>query len=450
MTGAQFVSANEYQSMAFYLESSKLSGPFETTFWTQYVPQISHCDPAVHHAVIALSTFHRGREDNVQPPNAQTAHSDYRKFALEHYGMAMQAVQSRASRDDEDSLRGVLISCLLFTILECLMGNYESGALIHLRNGLDILGNLRSASASKGAGCAHSASDSAKVEEHLVHLFAELELKAAFLLRSRRDEIFGHSRRQRLCIPLESRTDLYSLSEASHELEDTISATYDFNRWSIPIRQAITPSGNKELRQRYAVVNARVEQYSAAFQRFLSRTQSDFTRDELHGAVELKIKEKFARLMLDTTLLQPDNLDQLTHQHESLLKMIGSLIETSTAKATGSASSEEQEKRAVGSIGAGIGIPLLFIIQRCACKALRSKAVELLPRFPRREGFWDSAIVSEIARQLQSFHETKKGSSLALTQVLLENMSPEERSGMLEVRTGLDGSTVVLQESIRW
>jgi hypothetical protein len=439
---------NEFQSIAFYLDSSKLFGPFETEFWTRYVPQIGYGDPAVHHAIVALSAFHRGL-NNEQSTGKSIVGSTYHKIALQHYGMSMRVLQSRNSCTDEDSLLGVLISCLLFTILGCLMGNYQSSALVHLRSGLDILGNLRTARASKSVKGVHSALDKARLEEHLVHIFAELELQAAFVLSIRKTNS-GDSPRQRLCIPSISNMELCTMFEAKHELENALSNILDFRQWSAPIRPSIKPSDDTELYERYKDLDTHLDRYSIAFQRFLSESQNTLSRDELHGAVQLKIKEKFARLVLDTTMLLPEDRGQLNHMHQSLLNMIESILDIGSIKPAEPTSSEEPERNAIHSMGVSIVMPLYFIVQWCTDMSLRSRAVELLSRCPREGGFWDSIILSRVAKQLLMSDEINQRMSRDLCHVTLENMSPDERSCILKVRTGINGSTVITQEPIEW
>ncbi|OLN97554.1 Transcriptional regulatory protein moc3-like protein 1 [Colletotrichum chlorophyti] len=108
-----------------------LSGPMDTYFWTHLVVQFSHFEPAVRHAVLAISSlyedFHQGGRVTRQKP--------CNHFALKHYSAAIQRVQSA---QDEQL---VMLACILFICIEYLQGDVEA-ALRHCRHGILILNRL--------------------------------------------------------------------------------------------------------------------------------------------------------------------------------------------------------------------------------------------------------------------------------------------------------------------
>lgn len=105
-----------------------LSGEFDAYFWTNMVLQMSHREPAVRHAVVALSSLYEQFQGMNKSP--LLASTDY--FAVRHYNSAIKELLS--SRDDAV----VLLVCALFICVEFLQGNQDS-AIEHCRNGILIL-----------------------------------------------------------------------------------------------------------------------------------------------------------------------------------------------------------------------------------------------------------------------------------------------------------------------
>ncbi|GJC78172.1 hypothetical protein ColLi_01010 [Colletotrichum liriopes] len=132
-----------------------LSGPMDTYFWTHLVVQFSHFEPAVRHAVLAISSlyedFHGGARVTRQKPGND--------FALRHYGAAIQRIKSA---EDEQL---VLLVCILFICIEYLQGDVEA-ALRHCKHGIMILNRV---------GC------SSWALEYLMPIFRRLSFASFYL-----------------------------------------------------------------------------------------------------------------------------------------------------------------------------------------------------------------------------------------------------------------------------
>lgn len=124
-----------------YRTVTKIPGVFGSCFWDTLVLQACHDEPAVFHAALALSSFHRG--NRIQTVSSSCIPNDREKLAFKHYGKAIQCLQPHLSThgggsDNLQSLRIVLITCLLFTCLEYLRGDSISGQR-HLESGIKVL-----------------------------------------------------------------------------------------------------------------------------------------------------------------------------------------------------------------------------------------------------------------------------------------------------------------------
>jgi hypothetical protein len=120
----------EGRAMQFFCEKAGplLSGPLDSYFWTHLVMQFSNFEPAVRHAVVAISSlyedFHyKGRTTNQLQAN---------DFALRHYNAAIESLR----RIDSEPL--VLLVCVLFVCIEILQNNREA-AIEHSGHGVIIL-----------------------------------------------------------------------------------------------------------------------------------------------------------------------------------------------------------------------------------------------------------------------------------------------------------------------
>ncbi len=123
--------------------SFQLPGCSHSTSWETLALRLSHTEPAIKAAIIALGSIHRSRGPD--PPCGYSPQLDsyHYEFALRHYAQALASVQKCIDQSHElglgQSIEVVLISCLMFISFEILQGSYELSRL-HLKTGLRILG----------------------------------------------------------------------------------------------------------------------------------------------------------------------------------------------------------------------------------------------------------------------------------------------------------------------
>ncbi|KAK7444119.1 hypothetical protein CaCOL14_008422 [Colletotrichum acutatum] len=132
-----------------------LSGPMDTYFWTHLVVQFSHFEPAVRHAVLAISSLYEDFHDGARVTRQKPGND----FALSHYSAAIQRIKSA---QDEQL---VLLVCILFICIEYLQGDVEA-ALRHCKHGIMILNRV---------GCSSWAHD------YLMPIFRRLSFASFFL-----------------------------------------------------------------------------------------------------------------------------------------------------------------------------------------------------------------------------------------------------------------------------
>ncbi|CZR53602.1 uncharacterized protein PAC_03482 [Phialocephala subalpina] len=117
----------------------KFPGLLPSPFWETLVCQASSSEPAVLHAVLALSSAHKkdGLDSN-GPLKIQNTPDTLEQFMLQQYSTAINHLQPHFSAKSRDSIRVALVTCLLFIYMEFLRGHYKT-ANAHLRSGLKLL-----------------------------------------------------------------------------------------------------------------------------------------------------------------------------------------------------------------------------------------------------------------------------------------------------------------------
>ncbi|KAI4596753.1 hypothetical protein KJ359_005095 [Pestalotiopsis sp. 9143b] len=106
------------------------------SFWEGLVPRFAHYSDAVRHAIIALgSTYHL--ELQQRTPGTPRLEA----FTLQQYNKAIQALRGPIPGTPIVQVEISLICCLAFMCIESLRNN-KQGSVLHLENGLQIIGQL--------------------------------------------------------------------------------------------------------------------------------------------------------------------------------------------------------------------------------------------------------------------------------------------------------------------
>ncbi|PYI01602.1 hypothetical protein BO78DRAFT_246430 [Aspergillus sclerotiicarbonarius CBS 121057] len=114
-----------------------LSGFFPSDFWTKFLPQLSHRNPAVRHAVIAVGALHqRQLQGRLLSGNTPPRETD--AFTLQQYNKSIHSFLQQMGNPTDLGIDSMLIQCVLFICLEMLSGNSKQG-LDHVEAGLRIL-----------------------------------------------------------------------------------------------------------------------------------------------------------------------------------------------------------------------------------------------------------------------------------------------------------------------
>lgn len=118
-----------------------ISGGFDAAFWRVTVLQISQTEPAVRHAVLAVSSLHEGlRAGAVTSLWDGLLSQPSQSFALQQYNKAISRLLAQMSNPLTKPLAS-LLTCVLFVCIEYMQGK-DNEALIHLEQGRKLLTRL--------------------------------------------------------------------------------------------------------------------------------------------------------------------------------------------------------------------------------------------------------------------------------------------------------------------
>lgn len=101
-----------------------------SSFWDRTVLQACHLEPAIKHAVLALSAWHQYSDHGSEE-------SRHRDFADKQYQLALQGARQLISAAKASDIDKVLTACVVFICFESVRGNFKASQL-HMDNGRAI------------------------------------------------------------------------------------------------------------------------------------------------------------------------------------------------------------------------------------------------------------------------------------------------------------------------
>ncbi|RAK97059.1 Zn(II)2Cys6 transcription factor [Aspergillus ibericus CBS 121593] len=357
---------------------SMMVGYAESEVWQQLVLQMSQSEPAICHAVVALSAIHQEYEGK-----GMTVKPDHRahRFALEQYGRAMSRLCSRIQSNDPQVREITLMCCIIFVVLELLEGEYKN-AFAHLRQGLGILD-------------AHSGHTSA-TERSLAQAFLHLNV-----LRSH----YGHSDVSITIHPPQGsvaevvyeRVKIRSLSEAKERMLVLMNNIFHFQSRCYVLFRGDLATDIFSLSAQQGRLQCQLDDYRADLEAFVSihSTRHAWTLREIRSVdlIQLHLETLVSLLggSLDTTEMGFDRyLPEFKRMNEFCERIISSFRR------------EYKETSRLPSMIMDMGfLPALFwSCVKCRDPETRRHAEQLLQVWPHREGIYDSHLVSLICEAI--------------------------------------------------
>ncbi|KAF3031544.1 hypothetical protein E8E12_000899 [Didymella heteroderae] len=132
-----------YLEFYYHCVGPKLSGQFDTEFWSRTILQMAHAEHAVRSALIALSHLDKHQSGTLQQARRSALDEtqyDRRPFYV-NYNKAIRLLLEHMAKPTFSPEVGLVV-CLLFACIEFLQADPKI-AFTHIRSGLNIVQELR-------------------------------------------------------------------------------------------------------------------------------------------------------------------------------------------------------------------------------------------------------------------------------------------------------------------
>ncbi|KAE8446367.1 hypothetical protein EG329_012116 [Mollisiaceae sp. DMI_Dod_QoI] len=380
----------------------KIPGSFVSQFWNTLLFQASLNEPAVLHAVLALSSVHR-RSNISADGERQSILNEQEKCTLQHYVKAISHLQPHFLKKDKASFRVALTTCVLFVCLELLRGHFQT-AQDHFQNGIKILGEIQMLSNGNDGilrlkPCHESADD------WIVEAFSRLHLQV---------ELFRYNYQHSCLILQMAGSDgpvlvFHNINDAWKQIDRLLNNI--FHLTNLGHQQALSDFESfqhypalLEYQQR---IRTELVQWLEIYEVFEKGTQGHRSAEEERAYVLPRLYHTMANIMAETCL-RPRNesiFDSQTSQFLLIIRQSIAIRTTASAASPTQAQPERVTNMARSIVDLGWIPPLQYVAIKCRVHQVRLHAIRLLESTSHREGIWDSKITARIARKVMEMEE---------------------------------------------
>ncbi|OJJ50320.1 hypothetical protein ASPZODRAFT_128936 [Penicilliopsis zonata CBS 506.65] len=419
-------------------------GWFDSEIWQRLVLQMAQADPAVCHAVAALSALHEAssRGQGAWDPRR------HQQFALEQYGKSISLLSKRLRSNDPCLRQVVLVCCLAFIFIEYLQGRYDH-AFTHLANALHILTNHRGAVARSSlltkVLCDSSSDHRSTDESALLKVFTHVDVQSAH---------FGaKTSLPDLSLAIASLTDVVhqgvvftSIVDAKQKLDSVFNNILRFRTTCAPLLHDPT-TDLLHLAVETEKMRSQLQAHIAAFDELLARYPNP-TPKEARSIDIIRLHHLVGTVDLDTVL------DPLETVYDSCLPRVRKFVDISE-RVIASLKAEYKD-RPLPELMMDLGViaPLGWVSLRCRDRETRQRALDLLQAWPHREGSYDSRFFVLVASQIMAIeNEGADPNGYIPEQSRIRfwslDMAPDRRSAVLNYQlSDLQGETQVCQREL--
>ncbi|KAJ2980921.1 hypothetical protein NUW58_g6817 [Xylaria curta] len=385
---------------------TKLPLPFVTPFWHTLVLQACAAEPAILHAVLALGSAHQRESlEEGKPIEPCVALDSQQIFMLREYGEAIRFLQPHFSNKNRRSVHVALVTCILFTFFENLLGRYTT-ANSHLHSGLRLLTEIY-ASSDDVALLDGAAKPRGYVDDWIIESFARLHVQAALLGQGLLSIYPSLPVFPVTLIP----KVFESANQAAHHMDRLLLETlYLTEQCSLPDDTAVDSTLPARLHSGQRVLRAKARLWLAAF----NATNADLCErfspvDEFYMKL-LRGYHTVAALIINTCTWPAceTTYDSYTADFLSLLEQLIAIWKAHIARPVWHLTPwvAETPRKISHSVGDKGWIPLLyFVAVKCRVHRIRLQAIKLLSQTAHKEGIWDSRLVLIIVKEVMQIEE---------------------------------------------
>lgn len=382
------LSIQEQRSFDFFRArtAAQFAGPFSSELWSNVLPQLSHQEDAIRHAIVAIGSLHHAADDHA------TAGTEY---AMRQYGKAISKVLVLDVSKSDAAADTALIACVLFTAFESMQGHYKS-AMTHSSAGLKILREQE-------ASCRKEA-----------YLSRNLVKSAFMQLDTQSREIGDVSLRPIERLPWQTplpAASFQNIEQAREWLEifmrdltQFLTTLDDFLRATPDSPQTVVQehAAKKELFRAWCLACRHIDiQYGPLLNGTPTPSAQGYLILQLWRttiSMLLNVELQFGELGWDT--FEPD-FSKLIAIAEKFVRNSAMLDGTVSAPS----GSKIETCKSTQSFSIGIITPLFLTATRCRDPAIRRSACEVLKACNRSESMWNSQLAAVVCERIIELEE---------------------------------------------
>lgn len=374
---------NEMRSLYYYRMrvSKRISNYFDVNFWENTVLQMTEEEPAIRHAVVALSSYYEAGELSrlTRSSSAVEQHCYLVRLAICEHNKAIRTLLNQIHTKGQLT-EVVVTSCLIFAWLEFLQNDVDD-ALRHLRSGLRILAEQQTPGPHEVAmQVAHISGR--LITQAMLHGYSTVEFDYYAIMNSVGSRSFSFT----------------SLRDARRDLDEIIHSAFRFldrleNAGYAGLHHAhSTLPDIGFLRDEYQDHVRNLYQWGTAFEGLRDQIAVDVMKADVVLALHqlelcyLLISNTFETLFATTPMVY----DEHNHIFARILYLSQQLRRDQMLRESNSLFTMPFDYSIQGA--------LFYIILRCRYLPIRKEAIQLLQLSPDHESLWQRACLVAFCR----------------------------------------------------
>lgn len=402
-------SAQERRSFDFYRAETApcLAGTLDTAFWNGFILQLSHSEPAVRHAVVAIGALNERLRPTKDDGTGSQNHDSHLKLALGSYNKAIKHLTTQMRQEKLELI--ALLTCILFICVEFLQDNVNQ-ALTLVHQGCAII-RAQDRRSDKNGGDHKFRSQQIIIDHQLLPMFTRLTVLSALCGRPAAFTIHVDSELEASMMFDDlkgARSSLYSLMDQGH----AIVRKADSCKW-------------------LEYENIKLELEHAKALHLLSLWHTSFIKlqvnQELSKSSQLiRALSLLSMYFTTTSIWLATGLQKSQKCYDDHHAQFRKIVEA--AELIVNLSEGQPQSEILFTFEMGLVPPLYFTATKCRHPALRRQAVSLMQRAPGKEGMWDRAEMMYMATQVIRMEECGNYEAEEVLKM------PEEASRLHDIR----------------
>lgn len=364
-----------------------------TRFWTHTVISASHAEPAILHAMLALSGVCRVYQEgqSVLPSGDRTT---FMIPVWSHYGKALHFLQNRITTASIEDTHIVLIVCLVLLTFDIIEGRYRE-ALVHLNHGRQILKRLHGIT---------SAVDTTMLRLMLPQQASTTldEISYSFALMDLQSVYFDSELQFKLVDNLDiGSMDPPTIPPFFNSFDDAWRMMLLLDNEACHLAAVVSQTKSEQINENSMLalwqgkLLASLRQWKVAFDSSPLRTIPRGSSPGANGderSISLRISHLYLTIVVRISLCRHDDMvfDPLLPYFSSLVSLCEDLVPRLPAI----------------SLDSRVIEPLYTTGCLCRHPGLRRRALQVLS-MAGREGHWDSKLISIVIRERMALEESE-------------------------------------------